>query len=212
MYVKNNFAINRLSMNERRKNNKKIIKYLKSLINKKRIILAIIITIILAVLIQIIHNYAIAQNTDVLYVSNIEMLSVHHMNENEGAAAGFIKDYLLTSVRFFLALWDSIRNVFHQIGTFFGRIFSMGCHPENSLDNTMTSFIEGLWNSIRYLFWGSDTSLGTVFIKLVKIEKDGLISLSTNIINAVIDLINGAIEIVNHLFDTSVQRIPYFSY
>lgn len=199
-------------MNERPKNNKKIIKYFKSLINKKQVVLAIIIVIILFALIQLIHNYVPDGNREVLYVSNIETVSAYHMNENEGIAVGFIKGYLLTALRFFQALWNSIQNMFYQIRTFFGMIFSKVCHPEKSLNDILTVFMKGLWNSIRYLFWGSDTSIGAVFIKFVKIEKDGLISLITNIIHSVIELINGAIEIINHLFDTSVQKIPYMSW
>lgn len=120
--------------------------------------------------------------------------------------AAFMKGYLRTALEIGKALRDSTGNVFWHIHTFFHMLFLKIFHPEGRMKDFLTAWAEGLYNSIRYLFRGSDTSISTVLIKFLKIEKDGLVSLANGIMDSIVRLVHTIIDIVKDLFHLQVTE------
>ena len=77
----------------------------------------------------------------------------------------------------FQEAWNNITSIFSNIGNFFG----------------------GLWNTISDKFSSLGTTIGDAIGGAVKAGINGIISMIENVINKGIDMINGAINLINNI-------------
>lgn len=77
----------------------------------------------------------------------------------------------------FQEAWNNITSIFSNIGNFFG----------------------GLWNTISDKFSSLGTTIGDAIGGAVKSGINGIISMIENVINKGIDMINGAINLINNI-------------
>lgn len=96
--------------------------------------------------------------------------------------SGTVKQFFFKE---FLSAWNSIKQVFAPFGEFF----------------------KGLWNDVKNTFTSLGTKIGDAIGKAVKSGINGVISQIERVINSGIDLINGAIRLINLLPGVSVGSV-----
>lgn len=101
--------------------------------------------------------------------------------------SGTVKQFFFKE---FLSAWNSIKQVFAPFGEFF----------------------RGLWNDVKNTFTNLGTKIGDAIGKAVKSGINGVISQIERVINSGIDLINGAIRLINLLPGVSVGSIGRVSF
>ncbi len=84
----------------------------------------------------------------------------------------------------FQEAWNNITSIFSNIGNFFG----------------------GLWNTISNKFSSLGTTIGNAIGGAVKSGINGVISMIENVINKGIDMINGAINLINNIPGVSIGK------
>ena len=112
---------------------------------------------------------------------------------------------------FFTSLWTQIKKIFEPVGQWFKGIFTTAWTNIKNVFSGWGSFFSGLWNNIKNTFKGLGTTLGNAIGGAVKSGINGVITMIENTINKAVDLINGAIKLINKLPGVSVGNINRLS-
>lgn len=112
---------------------------------------------------------------------------------------------------FFSSLWTQIQRIYAPVENWFRTIFQ---NAWNSIKNVFAgwgSFFSGLWNNIKNTFKGLGTTLGNAIGGAVKTGINSVITLIENTINRAVDLINGAIKLINKIPGVNVSSLNRLS-
>lgn len=122
-----------------------------------------------------------------------------------------IKGIVNTWKDYFAGIWNSIKNVFGSVKDWFSSTFSAAWQAVRNVFSNWGSFFSGLWNTIKNTFSSLGTKLGDAIGGAVKAGINGVISMIEKTINKAINLINGAISLINKVPGVNIPKIKTLS-
>lgn len=111
----------------------------------------------------------------------------------------------------FKKLWEDIKAFFAPVVTFFGDIFQKAYNKIKEKFAPIKEFFSGLWADIKRIFGNLGTIIGDAISGAVKGAINTVITLIENRINSAVNLINGAITLINKLPGVSVEKLTKLS-
>ena len=124
---------------------------------------------------------------------------------------GNIKDWIKGAVDtikgWFSDLWSKIKEIFSPVANFFKDVWNKAYNAVKNVFAPIVDFFGGIWDKIKNKFSKLGTSIGDAISNAVKSGINGVISLIERTINTAIDLINGAIRLINLLPGVNVDRV-----
>ena len=106
-----------------------------------------------------------------------------------------------------LNCWNEIKNTFSNVGQWFSDKFQQAYNGITRVFSNIGNFFGGIWERIKNTFSNLGTSIGNAISNAVKSGINGVISLIERTINRAINLINGAIGIINLIPGVNVGKI-----
>ena len=103
--------------------------------------------------------------------------------------------------------WNGIKGVFSGVGNWFSNIFQQAYNGITRIFSNIGNFFSGIWERIKNIFSNLGTSIGNAISNAVKSGINGVISLIEKTINKAINLINGAIGIINLIPGVNINEI-----
>lgn len=103
--------------------------------------------------------------------------------------------------------WQGIKGIFSGVGSWFSNIFQQAYNGITRVFSNIGNFFNGIWQRIKNTFSNLGTSIGNAISNAVKTGINGVISLVERTINRAINLINGAIGIINLIPGVNVGKI-----
>lgn len=103
--------------------------------------------------------------------------------------------------------WNGIKGIFTGVGSWFSNIFQQAYNGITRVFSNIGNFFSGIWQRIKNTFSNLGTSIGNAISNAVKTGINGVISLVERTINRAINLINGAIGIINLIPGVNVGKI-----
>ena len=103
--------------------------------------------------------------------------------------------------------WNGIKNAFSNVGQWFSNIFQQAYNGITRVFSNIGNFFGGIWQRIKNTFSNLGMSIGNAISNAVKSGINGVISLIEKRINSAINLINGAIGIINLIPGVNVDKI-----
>lgn len=100
---------------------------------------------------------------------------------------------------FFSGIWKGIKNVFGSVGSWFKGKFSAAWGAIKNAFSGFGKFFSGLWGKIKDTFKGLGSKIGGAIGGAVKKAINAVIEFIEKRINGAIDLINGAIKVINKI-------------
>jgi phage-related protein len=122
-----------------------------------------------------------------------------------------IKNAWSSVTSWFTNIWTTIKNVFSPVANWFKTIFTNAWTDIKNVFSNWGTFFSGLWDKIKNTFKGLGTTLGDAIGGAVKSGLNKVISWIESTVNKAINLINGAIRLINKLPGVSVGTIPTLS-
>ena len=114
---------------------------------------------------------------------------------------------------YFEFIWEFIKAIFSgNVVAFFFKEFSGAWSKIKEVFAPFGNFFKGLWNNVKNTFTNLGTKIGDAIGKAVKAGINGVISQIERVINSGIDLINGAIRLINLLPGVNVGGIGRISF
>lgn len=111
-------------------------------------------------------------------------------------------------IKFFVSnIWNGIKNIFSNVGQWFSDKFQQAYNGITKVFSNIGNFFGGIWERIKNTFSNLGTSIGNAISNAVKSGINGVISLIERTINRAINLINGAIGIINLIPGVNVGKI-----
>lgn len=107
----------------------------------------------------------------------------------------------------FLGIWDKIKEVFGNIGTFFGDVFSKAYKGITGAFKNIGTFFTGIYNTIKEIFKKIGTKVGEVVGSAFKTAINGALSLVEGILNAPINAINGLLDVINAVPGINLSKL-----
>ena len=104
-------------------------------------------------------------------------------------------------------VWDKLVDIFNGVAGWFKDKFSNAWTSVKGVFADWGTFFSGLWNKISSTFTNLGTKIGDAIGKAVKAGINGVISTIENTINKAVDLINGAINLINLLPGVKVGKV-----
>lgn len=124
---------------------------------------------------------------------------------------GNIKDWIKGAVDtikgWFSSLWGAIKQIFSPVANFFKEIWNKAYNAVKTVFSPIVDFFGGIWDKIKNKFSKLGTTIGDAIGNAVKAGINGVISLIENSINSAINLINGAIKLINLLPGVNVGYV-----
>ena len=114
-------------------------------------------------------------------------------------------------VRYFKAVWEGIQKVFGSVGTYFKNIFNAAWTAVKKLFPDWANSLSELWNRIRKSFSSLGTKIADSMGGAIKSGINAVIKLIEDRINHAIELINGAIGLINYLPGVNISRLNNLS-
>ena len=111
----------------------------------------------------------------------------------------------------FSGVWDGIKGVFATIGTWFESIFGDAWTKIKNVFASWGDFFGGLWNTVKQKFTDFGTKMGDAIGDAVKSGINSVLNLVERTINKAINLINGAIDLINLIPGVSVGKIGHIT-
>ena len=108
---------------------------------------------------------------------------------------------------FFKSVWGKITDAFSNVKTWFKDKFKEGWQAVKDVFKDWGSFFSGLWNTIKNTFNSLGDKIGDAIGGAVKTAINGVITTIEKTINTAINLINGAITIINKIPGVSVGKL-----
>lgn len=124
---------------------------------------------------------------------------------------GNIKDWIKGAVDtikgWFSSLWGAIKQIFSPVANFFKEVWNKAYNAVKTVFSPIADFFGGIWDKIKNKFSKLGTTIGDAIGNAVKAGINGVISLIENNINSAINLINGAIKLINLLPGVNVGYV-----
>lgn len=117
----------------------------------------------------------------------------------EKVASWFNVNVIQPISNFFSGLWTGIKNVFGSVGKWFGDTFKAAWTAVKNAFSSWSTFFGNLWTTIKNKFSSIGTSIAGAISSAVNAGLNGVISSIESIINTGINLINGAIKLINKI-------------
>ena len=108
---------------------------------------------------------------------------------------------------YFSTVWTGIKNVFGSVASWFGNTFKAAWEAIKKVFSNWGSFFSGLWNRITNTFSKIGTNISNAIGSSVKAGLNGVISVIEGTINSGINLINGAIRLINKIPGVDISNI-----
>lgn len=118
-----------------------------------------------------------------------------------------IKEHWSKVKDYFLGIWNNIKEVFSPVINWFSDIFGNAWTSIKNKFKGWASFWSGLWNTVKSTFSSLGTKIGDAIGGAVKTGINGVISLIEKNLNKAVDLINGAIGVINKLPGVKVGKV-----
>lgn len=112
---------------------------------------------------------------------------------------------------YFADIWNGITGIFSGAADWFGGIFQDAWNRITGVFAGWGDFFAGLWDTISSTFSNLGTNIADAIGGAVRSGINGVISTIESTLNSGIDLINGAIGLINKLPGVSVGRIGYLN-
>ena len=112
---------------------------------------------------------------------------------------------------YFSGVWSNIKNVFGNVGGWFKDKFSSAWNSVQNVFSGWGNFFGGLWNTIKNKFSSIGTSIGNAISNSVRSGINGVLSMIEKVINSGINLINGAIGLINKIPGVNIGKIKTLS-
>ena len=127
------------------------------------------------------------------------------------AAKDKIEEAFSSITDWFSEKWNEIKEIFSNVGGWFGDKFRAAWENIKSAFSNFTSFFSGLWDSIKNTFSSLGTKLGDAIGGAVKSGINGVLSMIESTINKGIEMINGAINLINEIPGVSIGKFSEVS-
>lgn len=124
-----------------------------------------------------------------------------------GVAIAFIIRFKDQIAQFFVELWNSIKEVFSNIGSWFSEKFTLAVEAIKNAFSTVGDFFRGVWNNIKEIFSNVGNTIATSIKQVVTSAINFVLSKAVSLINGFISAINGAISIINAIPGVNISRI-----
>lgn len=108
---------------------------------------------------------------------------------------------------YFQELWNKVKESFGDVKTWFSETFSGAWQSVKDVFAEWGDFFGGLWDTIKEKFSDLGTKISDAIGGAVKAGINGVISLIEDRINSAINLINGAIDVINKLPGVNVSKL-----
>lgn len=106
--------------------------------------------------------------------------------------------------QFFKDCWQSIKDTFSNVGNWFKDTFKTAWENVKNVFASWGEFFSDLWDRIKDTFINLGTELGDAIGGTVKSAINGVIDGIESTINSGVDLINGAIDLINNIPGISI--------
>ncbi len=123
----------------------------------------------------------------------------------------FIKDVWSAVVGYFKAVWNGIVTVFSVVVDFYRSIFTNAWNAIKSVFSAVGGFFRGVWNTIVSIFGNIGSAIGNAVGGAVKGAVNGALSIAENAVNGFINLINGAIKLINKIPGVNIGNVGRIS-
>ena len=127
------------------------------------------------------------------------------------ALPGMAVQLINASVQIARSLWAAVQQVFANVAGWFGQKFGAAWQAVKNKFAGWASFWGNLWTNIKNKFTNIGTSIANAISGAIRSGINGAISRMESIINSGINLINGAINLINKLPGVSVGHIGNIS-
>lgn len=108
--------------------------------------------------------------------------------------------------------WQKVVLVFSIVGSYFGQQFRAAWNAITSVFAGVGGFFRGVWNTITSIFGNIGQAIGNAVSGAVKGAINGALTIAQNAVNGFIDLINGAINLINKIPGVSIGKIGRISF
>lgn len=122
-----------------------------------------------------------------------------------------IKNLWNRAKEFFNSVWTGIKNVFGSVGSWFGNTFKAAWEAVKKVFSSWGSFFGGLWTTIKDKFSAIGTNISNAISSAVKSGLNGVISKIESVINSGVNMINGAISLINQIPGVSIGQMSKLS-
>ena len=122
-----------------------------------------------------------------------------------------IKKIVSTWKEYFSGIWTSIKGVFSGVKDWFKGIFSGAWEAVKGVFSSWSTFFSGLWSNIKTTFSTIGTNIASAISGAVKSGINGVISMIENTINSGINLINGAVDLINKIPGVEIDKFNNLS-
>ena len=126
----------------------------------------------------------------------------------QGAWEG-IKGIVSTWAGFFRTVWENIKNVFRAVKEFFKTTFSAAWQAVKGVFSGWVGFFRNLWQRIKNTFSNIGQNIASAIGGAVKRAINGVISMIEGTMNTAINLINGAIRLINMIPGVGIGELGH---
>ena len=122
-----------------------------------------------------------------------------------------IKNLWNRAKEFFNSVWTGIKNVFGSVGSWFGNTFKAAWEAVKKAFSSWGSFFGNLWTTIKDKFSAIGTNISNAISSAVKSGLNGVISKIESVINSGVNMINGAIGLINEIPGVNIGKLSKLS-
>lgn len=127
------------------------------------------------------------------------------------AAVSRIKEIFGSIVGWFKEKYEGIKNVFQSVGSWFGEKFTVAYNAVKKPFQAIGSFFQNIYNTVKDKFKAIGTAVGDAIGGTFKTVMNNVLKTVENTINKAINLINGAIGIINKVPGVNISKIKTVS-
>ena len=109
-------------------------------------------------------------------------------------------------------VWNGITKVFKSVKTFFSKAFGDAWDAIKEVFSNVGEFFGGMWDTIKENFTDIGNAIGDAVGGAFKSVINGALSTVEKVINGGIDLINGAIKIINKIPGVDISKIKHVEF
>lgn len=150
-------------------------------------------------------NWAIGVDMIVEFFTKTIPDSWNKFKDDWATGMAIIIEWITIKVpQFFKDCWQSIKDTFSNVGNWFKDTFETAWENVKNVFASWGEFFSDLWDRIKDTFINLGTELGDAIGGTVKSAINGVIDGIESTINSGVDLINGAIDLINNIPGVSI--------
>lgn len=115
------------------------------------------------------------------------------------------------SVNYFSNVYNSVKDVFTNVGSWFRNKFQEAYNAVVSVFSGISDFFGGIWDTIKRTFTHVGTMVGDAIGGAVRGVINGVLDTVENTINGGIDLLNGAVNLINKIPGVNIGGFDYLN-